>query len=114
VVKVNGLAVKSPSEMRLKRRSVTGSVEKNILGDAVMDFLGVKRVLSLGWATMSPSELETLFDEVEKGFVTVSFPGTGGEETEMVAYASDRSAGVLMVKNGVPVWTDVEMELQER
>ena len=114
MLKIDGQAVKTPSKFTVCVSPLTSSAERNVLGETVMDFIGVKRTLKMRWAHIAPSELDALYSLVEGGFVSVQYPDADGTTCTMSAYAGERSAGILQMRGGAPVWTDGEMELIER
>ena len=99
VLKINGVDAPSPSELKVRIFDVGSSGERSASGGLVVDRVAVKRELTLRWAHLTPAQLSALMED------------TGGEVFFSATY---RSSGVLLVRGGEPVWTDVEMTWTEK
>lgn len=116
VLTVNGVEMPSPSSMKVEIFDVGSFGERSASGRLVSDRIAVKRKLALKWACLTPEQLGRLLGAVgQAAFFEVGYPDpeTGGAGS-MVCACSERTAGVLMIRDDRPVWTDVEMEWIER
>ena len=116
VLTVNGAEMPSPSELKVEIFDVGASGERSASGRLVVDRVAVKRRLRLKWAFLTPAQLGLLLGAVgQAAFFEVACPDpeTGGAR-EMECACGERTAGVLMIRDDQPVWTNVEMEWLER
>lgn len=114
MIKINGTAIPTPSEFKITIKD-SAAAERSASGMAIMDFSGSKRTLKLKWAHLYGEPLASLLQLVEGNFFAVEFPDpvTGGMATANF-WCGGRTAGVLRVDEGIPVWTDIEMEWSEQ
>ena len=116
VLWVNQRAVPSPSALEVSAFDVAGAAERNALGETVVDRVAVKRRLDLVWAHLSPEDLAALLAAVgAEAFFEARYPDpeTGSLRT-MTCYVEDRSAALLRLEAGAPVWHDLKMRWTER
>lgn len=116
VLQVNEQAVPTPSALSVTVYDAGGTVDRNARGDTVIDRGAVKRRLDLTWAHLTPAELSGLLAAVgASAFFEATYPDpeTGAART-MTCYAEERSAAVLRVEGGAPVWRDLKMRWTER
>lgn len=116
VLTVNGVAMPTPSAMKINIFDVSANADRNASGNVVIDRVGTKRKLEMRWAHLTVNQLSSLLSAVgEKVFFTAGYPDpqTGGMRS-MTCYCGDRSTGILRMEDGRPVWTDVEMNWIER
>jgi len=112
---INGSAVLPPSEMKVAIFEPGSGAARNAAGNAVLDRMGAKRRLHLKWAYMEAAQLAALLDAVGAGFFDAAYPDPeSGEMRTMACLCSERTAGMLRMKNGLPVWTNIEMIWTER
>lgn len=111
---INSQEMPSPAKLTVEITPQTSAVERNLLGTAVMDFLGEKRTIAMRWNYLSQEKLDRLFSAVEGGFFTVTYPDAVGGTRTISCYLGEKSAGIKMIRNGEPLWFDVEMKLIER
>lgn len=115
MLKVNGVKVASPSEMKVRIFNVGAEPERSADGGLVADRVAVKRTLTLRWAALSAAQMGALLGAVGQGFFDAAYfdPVTAAVR-EMTCYCSEKIAGVLRVCADGPVWSDVEMEWTEK
>lgn len=113
VLKVDGAAVKSPSEMKVSLYEIGSGVLRSASGALVQDVVAVKRRLSLRWAHMTPAELGALLGRVSGADFEASYPDPGGGARTARFRCGDISTGLLRMDGENPVWTDVAMEWDE-
>lgn len=115
MLKINGTAVASPSEMQVRIFDVGAQPERSADGGLVADRVAVKRSLKLKWPALSTAQMGALLGAVSDGFFTVTcFDPLTAAEREMVCRCGERIVGVLRMQDGAPVWSGVEMEWTER
>lgn len=112
ILLVNGAEVAPPSEMRVSVYDISGAADRNANGGAVIDRVAVKRKIELKWAHLTAAQLSALLGAVGgEAFFQATYPDPAtGAAREMTCYAGERTAAVLRVENGQPVWTDLAME----
>ena len=114
MIRINGSAIPTPSEFRISIRE-NASAERSASGRTVMDFLGGKRTLQLKWAHLEGAPLLSLLQLVEGNFFAAEFPDPmTGEMMTAEFWCAGRKANMLRNHEGIPVWTDIEMEWNER
>lgn len=106
---VNGAAVATPSEMKVEIFEVGSGEARSAAGDLVVDRVAVKRRLTLGWAAMGADELGALLEAVKEPFFQVTCPDPELGQRTMTCRCESRTAGVLRLYGGEPVWKDVQM-----
>ena len=116
VIWVNQQAVPSPSALAVSAFDVNGTSERNARGDLVIDRVAEKRRLDLEWAHLTPGQMAALLTAVGgNAFFEATYPDpqTGGLRT-MTCCAEERSAAVLRMEGGAPVWRGLKMRWIER
>ena len=115
MLSINGRAVLPPSEMKVAIFEPGNGAARNAAGNAVLDRMGAKRRLHLKWAHMEGAQLAALLETVGTGFFEVSCPDPeDGEMRTITCMCSERTAGMLRMEGGLPVWTGIEMTWTER
>lgn len=112
---INGAEMPSPSRLEAELIEIGSFGERTASGRLVADRIAVKRRLKLKWPRLTPAQMGLLLGAVGGDAFEVVCPdsATGGMGA-MTCRCCARSAGVLMVREDGPVWTDVEMEWEER
>lgn len=114
MLKVNGVEIDAPTGLKATLFDVGAEVSRNAAGNAVMDVCAEKRKLELHWAHMDAAALAALL-EAMNGFFEADYPDPqSGAVRRMICYCSERTAGVLRMVNGAPLWTDIKMVWTER
>lgn len=115
MLKINGATVPTPAALRVTIADISGSPARNAAGNTVMDFMGSRRKLNLKWAHLTGAQLKALLEAVDACFFQVSYPDPmEGEEKTITCYCVNRAMGILRMHEGMPVWTEIEMEWMER
>ena len=90
------------------------NISRSASGRAVLDRTAVKRRLELTWAYLSGEDLAALLDAAG-GFFEVCYPDPQtGQARTMQCCCSEKATGILRMRDGAPVWTDVKMTWMER
>ena len=116
ILAVDGTNLPAPSAMKISILEVSAKAERTASGRAVIDRIAEKRRIELKWAYLTGSNLSALLSAVgTDAFFSLTYPDpvTAAART-MVCACTDRQMGVLRMIDGAPVWTDVEMTLEER
>ena len=115
MLKINGIDAPSPSALTVSLEDVSAAVERSAAGLAVRDYAGAKRKLKLRWAHLTGEQLSALLQAVDAAFFDARYPDpvTGAAAT-VRCWCAARSMGALRMRDGAPVWTDIEMEWMER
>lgn len=115
MLSINGRAVLPPSEMKVAIFEPGNGAGRNAAGNMVLDRMGAKRRLRLKWAHMEGAQLSALLEAVGAGFFEAAYPDPeGGEMRTITCMCSERTAGMLRMERGLPVWTNIEMTWTER
>lgn len=115
MLEINGAAVPAPSSMKLTLYDVGATETRNAAGGIVVDRMGVKRKLDLKWNYLDASALAALMEQMGTGvFFSVRYPDVQSGMRQMECCCSEKSAGMLRMRNGVPEWVDVQMCWTER
>ena len=115
VLTVNGAAAPSPSGMKVVIFEVGPAQMRTASGALAADCLGLKRRLELQWNVLTPAQLGSLLQQVAGNFFEVEYPDPGtADHRTMTCRCGECTAGVLLVRGGEPVWTDIRMEWIER
>lgn len=115
MLRINGTAAPSPSALSVSLEPVAGATERSADGAAVVDFLGDKRRLKLKWACLSAAQLKALLGAVSGGFFEAEYPDPiTGAAASVTCWCAARSMEMFRLRDGAPVWRDVEMEWMER
>jgi len=83
-------------------------------GTASRDRIAVKRQMEIRWPAMSWDNLSTILQSIRDEFFEFTYPDpmTGQVETRTM-YVGDRTAPVLMKRNGLPLWSGLSFTLTE-
>ena len=114
MLSIDGTAMPAPSALKVTLEDAGAAAERSAAGTLVRDFAGARRRLKLRWATLTGDQLRALLRAVDARFFNVTYPDpeAGGTATIHCCCAK-RSMGVLRMRDGAPVWTDIEMEWME-
>lgn len=113
---INGAKAPSPSGLKVEITEVGPEEVRAASGRLVADRIAVKRRVTLQWPCLTADELGDLLSAVgaEPFFeATCPDPETGGLRTS-VFRSGARTTGVLRMRNGEAVWTDVSMVWTEK
>lgn len=114
MLRVNGAAMPAPSAMKVTVFDVSSGERRNAAGSAVMDRIAVKRRLELRWAHLRGEQLSALLQAMD-GFFEVTYPDPqDGAIRSATCFCSERSADMLRMQEGEPLWIEVKMTWTER
>jgi len=114
MLKIAGVTVKTPSELKVGRFDITKS-NRAASGKMMMELIATKRRVDCVWKMVSDSELQTIIDTItaNKPFFALEYPDAGGQMT-MTCYAGDIVTSLWYTKNGVRYWEDVSIGFIEQ
>lgn len=115
MLKINGVAIATPSTFKVDINDIDGEAARNARGDMIRDRIATKRKISCEWPALSMGEVSTLLQAVKSVFFTVEYPDPmEGTNLTKTFYVGDRSMPVYMIRNGQALWEGLSMNLIER
>ena len=114
MLKIAGITVKTPSELKIGRFDITKS-NRTASGKMVMELIATKRRIDCTWKMITDTELQLILDTItaNKPFFALEYPDVGGNKT-MTCYSGDINATMWHTKNGVRYWEEVTISFIER
>ena len=114
MLKIAGITVKAPTELKVGRFDLTKS-SRTASGKMVMDIIATKRRVDVIWKMLTDSELEKIIGTItaNKPFFSLEYPDAGGTKT-MTCYAGDIVTSLWHTKNGVRYWEEVSIGFIEQ
>lgn len=113
MLKINGVAVKTPSSCQIDISDIDGESFRNARGDTVRDRIATKRKLNLEWNALNDNEIKSLLNAVKDVFFTVEYPDPMlGTLTTKTFYVGDRSAPLYNYK--LHIWEGLTMNFVEK
>ena len=115
MLKINGVAIKSPQTFSVALEDIDATATRNVLGQLTRDRVATKRKLTCTWGALTNSEISTLLQAVKDEFFSVTYPDpqTGTLLTKTM-YVGSRTAPVYTWHKGVPQWSQLSMNFIER
>ena len=114
MLKIAGVAVKAPSELKIGRFDLTKST-RTASGKMVMDLIATKRRVDVVWKMIPDSELKKIIDTItaNKPFFSLEYPDVGGNKT-MTCYAGDITTSLWHTRYGIRYWEEVTIPFIEQ
>ncbi len=114
MLKIAGVTVKAPSELKIGRFDLTKS-SRTASGKMIMDIIATKRRVDCAWKMVTDSDLQIIVDTItaHKPFFSLEYPDTGGTAT-MVCYAGDITTSLWHTIGGVRYWEEVSIAFIEQ
>lgn len=115
MITVNGITIKTPQTLAVGIYDVAKNADRNAEGTILIDRVAVKRKLEMEWPALTNAEMSTLLSAVTDVFFSVTYldPQTGANKT-ITCYVGDRTAPMLMLRSGVPLWEGLKMNFIEQ
>lgn len=116
MLKINGVAMASPSEFKVDISDLDGESGRNAKGYLIRDRVAVKRKLECAWPPLKDGEISRLLQAVKGVFFQVEYPDpmTGSRQTKTF-YVGDRSAPMYFKDgSGQHLWQGLSMNLIEK
>jgi hypothetical protein len=114
MLKIAGVTVKTPSELKVGRFDLTKS-NRTASGKMMMELIATKRRVDCVWMMLPDNDLQLIIDTItaNKPFFSLEYPDVGGQMT-MTCYAGDIITSLWHTKNGVRFWEDVQISFIEQ
>jgi hypothetical protein len=114
MLKIAGVTVKTPSELKVGRFDITKS-NRAASGKMMMELIATKRRVDVVWKMVTDSELQTIINTItaNKPFFSLEYPDAGGAK-KMTCYAGDIVTSLWYTKNGVRYWEEVSIGFIEQ
>lgn len=114
MLKVNGMALPTPSDYRVGIQDIS-KAERNARGTMIIERITTKRKLELAWKHLSKTKLQQVLTAVSPVFFQVDYldPQTNTDKTGTF-YSGDRTVGALDYVEGEIRWKDIKFNLIEK
>ena len=114
MLKIAGVTVKTPSELKVGRFDITKS-NRSASGKMMMELIATKRRVDVVWKMVPDNDLKLIIDTItaNKPFFSLEYPDAGGQMT-MTCYAGDIVTNLWHTKNGVRYWEEVSIGFIEQ
>jgi len=114
MLKIAGVTVKAPSELKVGRFDLTKS-NRTASGRMTMELIATKRRVDCVWRMVPDNELQKIIDTItaNKPFFSLEYPDAGGTKT-MTCYAGDIVTSLWHTKNGIRYWEEVSIPFIEQ
>ena len=114
MIKIAGVTVKAPSEIKVGRFDITKS-NRAASGKMMMDIIAAKQRVDCVWKMVTDNELKSIIDTItaNKPFFSLQYPDAGGSKS-MTCYAGDIVTSLWHTKNGVRYWEEVQVPFIEQ
>lgn len=114
MLKINGVAVKTPSKFEVQISDLDGESNRNAQGDLIRDRIAVKRKLVCEWPPLTQAESVMLLNAVKDVFFEVTYPDPQLGIITKTMYVGDRSLPAYQYKDGEVRWSSLKFNLVER
>ena len=115
MITLNSISLPSPTFLSVRVAPQAGTVRYNTLGQTIVDNMKEKRTVEIGWNRMTGAALASLANLLSAGgFFTLVYPDPLSGSRTMTCRAREQSARVYQYQNGVPLWADVKLLLEEQ
>lgn len=111
---INGVTVTLPKTMSVDIEDLDSeNTTRNTSGDLMRDRIAVKRKINLDWPPLKQAEISAILNAVAGVSFTVSYldPMVGARTGTF--YAGSKSAPLLRLKDGQPLWENLKFNLIE-
>jgi len=114
MLKIAGVSVKAPTDLKIGRFDLTKS-GRTASGKMVMELIATKKRVDITWKMLPDNELQKIIDTItaNKPFFTLEYPDAGGTKT-MTCYAGDINTTLWYTKNGIRYWEEVSIPFIEQ
>lgn len=115
MLKINGVAIATPKVFKVRLHDIDGETYRNAKGELMRDRIGTKRKLECEWPPLNMIQISTLLKAVKDEFFVVEYPDPyEGTTVTKTFYVGDRTAPMLMQKDGQILWEGLSMNFIER
>lgn len=114
MIKIGGVTIKTPQGFNVVIEDVS-NIDRNALGQTVIDRVAVKHRLDLAWGALTNTEISTILSAVAGPFFTVEYPDpqTGAVNT-ITGFMKSRSTSMSRYITGGIVWDNLKMVIEEQ
>ncbi len=114
MLKINTVAIKTPSVFSVDISDIDGESTRNAKGELVRDRIATKRKLSCEWNALTQAEISALLGAVTAVFFTVEYPDPISGVTTITCYVGDRNSPMYSNIGGTPVWEGLKMNFIQK
>jgi hypothetical protein len=114
MLKIAGVSIKTPSELKVGRFDLTKS-NRSASGKMMMEIIATKHRVDCTWNMIADPELQLIINTItaNKPFFLLEYPDVGGQMT-MTCYAGDIVTSLWHTKNGLRYWEEVSIGFIEQ
>ena len=114
MLKIAGVSVKAPTDLKIGRFDLTKS-GRTASGKMVMELIATKKRVDITWKMLPDNELQKIIDTItaNKPFFSLEYPDAGGSKT-MTCYAGDIITSLWHTKNGIRYWEEISIPFIEQ
>lgn len=116
MIRINNVKMPSPTDFSVTISDISSDDSKrNARGDMLIDRIATKRKIEMSWDFISLEDMSLTLKLVNDIFFTVEYPDPEeGKFMTRTFYVGDRTAPMLDIINGKPMWKNVKFNLIER
>ena len=115
MITINNVSLPSPTFLSVRVLPQAGTVRYNTLGQTIVDNMKEKRRVEIGWNRMTGAALSSLANLLSAGgFFTLVYPDPLSGSRSMTCRTREQSARVYQYQDGVPLWADVKLTMEEQ
>lgn len=115
MININGSEIKTPKSFQVTVSDIDGESNRNAQGELLRDRVAVKRKLECEWPPLNAADCSTLLKAVQDVFFDVTYPDPlEGKNITKTFYVGDRTAPVLLIKDGQVYWQSLKMNFIEQ
>lgn len=114
MIKVNGVALPTPSSLTVSVFDIYDSTDRDSTGTIHLDYIATKHKLECAWNFLTQEQMTMLLNAIRSISLTVAYidPATGQEKVIEV-YKGDRTIPVLDYVNNVMRYKDFKVNFIE-
>lgn len=114
MLKINGVAISTPSVFEVQISDLDGESNRNANGNLIRDRIAVKRKLICEWPSLNQEQCSKLLKSVKDVFFDVTYPDPELGVVTKTMYVGDRTSPAYSYINNEIHWTGVKFNLVER
>lgn len=116
MIRINGVSMPTPTSFSVTISDISSDDSKrNARGDMLIDRITTKRKIEMEWNFISLEDMSLTLRLVKDIFFSVEYPDP--EEGKFITktfYVGDRTAPMLDIIDGKPMWKNVKFDFIER
>lgn len=110
----NSTLVKTPQGFDVTLKTIYKQNNRNNQGDAMRDFVAVKRVLKIEWPFLTQTELSALLTILNENYFNVTYPDPELGSTTKEFFTADKSVTKSLIYRSETMWEALSVTLEER